>query len=238
MKHPLIGISTNLRPPEGTEKLQHSLPAAYVHSIQAAHGLPLLLPVDIDLITLRGLFDHIDGLLLTGGADLNPQTYQQDSHPAVMAALHAQDRSELALARWALDEHKPLLCICRGQQVLNVALGGNLIQHIPEMIENALKHTGAPGTYDESFHDVQIDPESQLARILKQTQFQVNSTHHQSVDTPGAGLRISARSADGVVEGIEYPDHPHAIAVQWHPERMLQQSNMLALFEGLVNACQ
>jgi len=193
---------------------------AYSRAIAAAGGVPLLMPALADDQPLRGLFDAIDGLLLPGGADLQPSTYGESPHPLLGAVDPPLDDAELRLARWALEEEKPVLGICRGQQCLNVAAGGGLIQDIASQVPSALVHRVEPRS--AIAHSVRVvEPESRLGEILGPGELPVNSLHHQAVGAIAPGFEVVAVASDGVVEGIERPGHPFALAVQFHPEELV-----------------
>jgi putative glutamine amidotransferase len=176
--------------------------------------------------------------MLTGGEDIGPAHYGQRPEAWTGQADEERDRSELGLVRRWLATGKPLLAICRGHQLLNVASGGALYQEISTYIPNALDHGYVPGRpMEQAVHVVNIEPESRLSEVLDAIRVEVNSAHHQAVVKPGENLRIVARASDGVVEATEDPDHPFCLSVQWHPEAMLKISDsMLPLFAAFVEA--
>jgi putative glutamine amidotransferase len=178
-----------------------------------------MLPPIGDADVLRDQFNLLDGLLLPGGADIAPSFYGADPHPEQDPADVHLDEAELTLARWALSEKKPVLGICRGQQVMNVAAGGTLYQDIPTEISAPLVHRSSERS--ALIHEITIETDSRLANLIGVTAVGVNSMHHQSVRELAAGFLISARSADAVIEAIELADHPYAIAVQFHPEELV-----------------
>ncbi len=181
--------------------------------------------------------DSLDGLLLTGGGDLDPACYGGAPHPALREVDVARDRLELAAAREALRRGMPVLGICRGAQVLGVALGGRLVQDIPTEVAGAERH--APrGRGEVARHWVQIAPDSLLARILGARRVRVNSAHHQANGEPGPGVKVVARSPDGVVEAIEAEGGGFAVGVQWHPERMPRAPRQRRLLEAFVQAAR
>jgi putative glutamine amidotransferase len=192
---------------------------AYTEALAAAGLVPLVLPPLAPDIAMRAL-DGIAGLVLTGGEDLDPARYRVARHPAGGEPHAARDACELALTRLARERAIPTLAICRGAQVVNVAFGGTLIQDIPAERTGALDHNPR-GARRERVHVVQIDSGSELARAVGTTEIATNSSHHQSVDRLGDGLRITARTADGIVEGLESEDPAWwMVAVQWHPEEL------------------
>jgi putative glutamine amidotransferase len=187
---------------------------------------------------LRALYQRLGGVLFSGGGDLDPVLYGATLHPTLGGVSAERDRTELALVRWAVDEARPFFGICRGQQLLNVALGGTLYRDISEHA-GALKHT-YDGQTESTLrsHEIQVEEETRLARILNTPVLTVNSLHHQAVRVVASPLTISARAPDGLVEAIELPAHPFGLAVQWHPECLLDAPEMLGLFEAFVQAAR
>ena len=220
---PLIGIScSRTRDREGT--VRFSVPVAYVERVVEAGGRPLVLPT-VGAGEARAYLDVVDGVLLSGGDDVDPDLYGAERHPEVTGVDRARDEFEISLARAADETKTPLFGICRGVQVMNVAYEGSLVQH------QEGHRIDAEGT-----HDVEVDPRARLAAILGGTTFPVNSRHHQAVDRCAARLRVVARSLDGTVEGAEGDDHPFLVGVQWHPERMGGEASTRRLFEAFVEA--
>jgi putative glutamine amidotransferase len=203
---------------QGWEKPGVAAPAPYVEALQRAGALEaILMPVGIDDADAGEILDRFDGLLLLGGGDLHPQEYDQERRETVYGVVPHRDRFEIALARAAVDRGLPTLAICRGHQVLNVALGGALDQHISDRA-GVLAHgkPGVPG--GSSVHDVDLDPGSRLAEAMGVTHASVSSHHHQAVDRTGDGLRVTACAPDGIVEGIELDGDAWIVGAQWHPE--------------------
>jgi putative glutamine amidotransferase len=187
---------------------------------------------------LPGVLDQVDGLLLTGGVDVEPAEYGEEPHPTVETD-KVRDDYELALAREALARDLPLLAICRGAQVLNVAAGGTLVQDIPSAQPAALGHQ--IDRKDAVAHEVHVEPGTCLARLLDRRlsvdrSIPVNSRHHQSVKQPAPGFVVSATAPDGIVEAIEKPAAPFCVGVQWHPENFWQTGEFNELFQGLIEA--
>jgi putative glutamine amidotransferase len=210
MMPPIIGLTTYAR----NEAKQFQLPAAYIDALVRAGGAPALLPpVDVDP---AAWLDRCDGLILTGGGDIDPATYGGACHPTNYMMDRQRDAIELALVREALRRELPLLAICRGIQVLNVALGGTLIPHIPDAVGEEVPHRLPPR--EPTKHTVEILPDSHLAEILECAACVPVSWHHQAIGRLGAGLRVVARAPDGIIEAVEMPGKPRLIAVQWHPE--------------------
>jgi putative glutamine amidotransferase len=194
------------------------VPRSYVSAVARAGGLPLLLVPDERIRQApERVLALIDGLLLAGGADIDPTSYNAPRHPRTVESCPERDLFEIALARAAIDAELPLLGICRGMQLLNVALGGTLHQHIPDLPGSAV-HLRHAGSFSEADHPLRTEPGSLAERILGPTP-KALSHHHQAVDAIGAGLIVSARAeADGLIEAIELPGPGFVLGVQWHPE--------------------
>jgi putative glutamine amidotransferase len=207
---PAIGITTYGDTTEGA----FSLPPGYVHAVRRAGGLPLLIaPGETRWETL---FAHLDGLILAGGGDICPSRYGGAGHETIYNLDAVRDESELQLARQALDRRIPILAICRGLQLLNVALGGSLHAHVPDVFGEDTLHRAPPR--QPTTHAVHVSAPSSLHRVLQCETFACRSWHHQAVDRLGEGCRVVAQASDGVVEALELADHPQVLAVQWHPE--------------------
>jgi putative glutamine amidotransferase len=199
------------------------VPADYVRSVAAAGGAPLLVPPGADLEVTLGV---VDGLVFTGGSDLDPVLYGAESHPETSGVIRERDDFELSLMRLALERDVPMLAICRGSQVLNVALGGNLEQHVPDRVGTE-SHREVPGVFSE--HGVDVVGDTRLASVLTASD-RVKSHHHQGFGDLGKGLRVAAQAPDGTVEAVEDPSRQFTVGVLWHPEA----GDDLALFEALV----
>jgi len=233
VSRPVIGvtISYSYRNPE-----IFTLRDDYVRAVERAGGLPVVLapgrPEDA-----ADLLRSVDGLMLTGGADVDPSLYGEPRHQTVTTVIPERDAFEIALCREALRKDQALLAICRGQQVLNVATGGTLIQDIPSQVSGAGDHDPETERW-ETVHQVRILPRTRLREILERETIDVNSFHHQAVRGLGQGLVVSAMSTeDGVIEGIELPGRRMAVGVQWHPEAFWDQpDDFQPLFDALVKA--
>jgi putative glutamine amidotransferase len=206
-------------------------PRAYVRAVQRSGGLALVLPPDEAAVADPDLLlERVDALLLAGGADLDPASYGAEPHPETKGTWPERDRFELALTRAALERDMPVLGICRGMQLLNVALGGTLVQHLPE-VAGTDSHRTTAGTFSE--HRVRLDPESLACSAAGVEGFVVWSHHHQGLDRIGEGLKVSGWSLDDdLVEAIELPDRRFALGVIWHPEEDEESRVIAALIDA------
>jgi putative glutamine amidotransferase len=211
----------------------------YLASVEQAGARARILEVSE---SARKVLDEVDAILLTGGGDVDPVFYGEDRHPLTHDAEPGRDEFEIDLARRAMAGDVPVLAICRGAQVLNVAAGGTLVQDIPSAVASGLTHSIAePKNLD--CHDIDVVPGTKLSAVLGDSiaaacSCRVNSRHHQSVGRPGEGLIVSARARDGVIEGIEKPDAAFCIGVQWHPENFWQSGEFTPLFAAFVRAAR
>jgi len=213
------------------------VPAGYAAAVEAAGGIPVILPV-LAPEKAPEVLEHLQGLLLSGGVDLDPSHYGEDPLPGLGKVTPERDAFELALARRALAAGVPVLGICRGVQVLNVAAGGTLFQDLGSQLEKVLKHRQEAPRWHES-HAVRLDPSSRMAAILGVTEARVNSFHHQAVRVVAPGLRAVAWAPDGVIEAVESVDGGFALGVQWHPEEMWDRYPLhLKPFSALVEAAR
>ena len=225
---PVVGITTYVTDARfGAWNVESALvPTAYVSAVERAGGRPLLVPPSQDGVDET--LDALHGLIFSGGPDLDPGTYGQEPHPETAADTPERDRCELALLGAALGRDLPVLAVCRGSQILNVSLGGDLLQHLPEVVGDE-KHKHSAGTFSD--HDVAVAPGTQLAGLLGE-HAPVKSHHHQGFGKLGEGLREAAWAEDGTLEAVEDPSKPFALGVLWHPEEGEDQR----LFEALVEA--
>jgi putative glutamine amidotransferase len=236
MTRPLIGITT-ARVLNNSNIHVMSVAEAYVQAVYQAGGLPVLIPLGIAASDLDSLLERLDGLLFTGGGDIEPERYGGQPHPRVYDVDLDRDNLELSLVAMVAQQGMPFLGICRGFQVINVAFGGGLYEDILDQHTGALKHDYFPGyPRDQLVHPVQVTPGSRLAEILGQTQVEVNSLHHQGVRQVPPALRTTALAPDGIPEAVELPGHPFGLAVQWHPEWLQAHASMRNLFEVFVEA--
>lgn len=238
---PIIGLTTYRKVAAQTTPLPlMALMPSYIDAVSAAGGVPVLIPLGIDEDALRALLEQLDGLVLTGGGDIAGDLYQSEHADFIFDVDSDRDRVEFFLAREAIAQQKPLLAICRGHQMLNVALGGTLYEDVLEWMPGAIKHDFF-GVFPRNHqaHAVTIETGSQLARTLGRQETAVNSLHHQGIRDLAPGLAATAHAPDGLIEGVEAFDHPFAVGVQWHPENLIEDDPvMLSLFRGLVDAAR
>lgn len=230
---PIIGITCNLID-NGTV---HSLNVDYARAVEAAGGMPVILPAACTECTGQ-LLHILDGLILSGGGDLDPSCFGEEPVPGLGEITPERDLFELELTRQALKADLAILAICRGVQVLNVAMGGTLYQDINSQLGQVLKHRQDAPRWHAS-HKVNIKNGSLLSRILQSREIRVNSLHHQAINKVGYGLKVSAQAADGIIEGVESDNHKFVVGVQWHPEAMWMKDQVqLRLFTALVEAAK
>lgn len=239
-RKPLIGLTTYRKvAAQSTPIPLFALMPTYVNAVSAAGGVPLLIPLGLDEASLQTLLDGLDGLLLTGGGDIDAEAYGSDRPDLILDVDTDRDRVELFLARAAFEQHKPTLAICRGHQMLNVALGGTLYEDITSLKPNAIRHDyfgEFPRTHRP--HTVTVEPGSKLADVLPAAiEIGVNSLHHQGIRDLAPGLVPVAFAPDGLIEAVEAADRPFMVGVQWHPENLaVDDPAMLALFQNFVAA--
>ena len=245
MTRPLIGIpGQTLQVIDGIpEGLPHSwvMNSRYYLAAAEAGAVPVMVPLlEDDEQTLRAVYERLDGLLLAGGVDMDPRTFGEAPHPRLGKTDHARDAVELTLARWAIEDRKPVLGLCRGHQVLNVALGGTLWQDIEAQVPEAIKHDYFPTAgYARDFlaHEVAVAPGSRLEAAFRTQSVPVNSMHHQAVKRLAPALVAAAHSRDGLVEAIESGTEHFLVGVQWHPEVFEHRDQRTAsLFQAFVAA--
>jgi len=223
---PVIGITTYVTSAKWSywDEQAALVPAAYVDAVERAGGRALLVPPSVEGVDET--LDALDGAVFSGGSDLDPNLYEQEPHDETVGIHPERDRAELALLQAALARDMPVLAVCRGSQVLNVALGGDLVQHLPDVVGDE-KHKHTPGTFAD--HDVTLENGTRLASLLGD-RAPVKSHHHQGFGRVGDGLRVAAHAEDGTVEAVEDPQRRFALGVLWHPEA----GEDMRLFEELV----
>lgn len=232
---PLIGVTPDLKP-ESVLGVRNQ----YLESVTRAGGIPVLLPISVDEADIREVFSRLDGLLITGGADVDPKLYGEEKSSACGELSPERDRLEMMFAKLAVEHDLPILGICRGCQVLNVVYGGTLIQDIPTELGIPMNVHRQPEDYAVVTHGVTIEPGTLLAQIDGPGEIRVNSRHHQAVKALGEGLVLNGRSsADGIVESFNDPSKRFMLGVQWHPEMLShERPEALALFRALVDAAR
>ncbi len=215
----------------------------YILTLTAAGAIPFMIPL-VDDETLRGISDELDGVFLPGGADIDPLTYGREPHPLCDRTDPARDRVEVALARWALAEGRPVLGVCRGMQLLNVAAGGTLYHDLAEQHPGAIKHdyfpfAGSHFSRDHLAHEVEVLEGSHIASVFGAGRLPVNSMHHQGIRDLGRGLTPTAYAPDGLIEAIEGTGDNYLVAVQWHPEALTDShSPSRQLFAEFIDAAR
>ncbi len=238
MSHPRIGVTGVTR--QWDNQLRTGVNASYVRAVLVAGGIPVLLLPECSPQESIDLFGACDALLLTGGEDVDPACYGAEPHAKLGSVDRRRDANELALVTDARARGLPILAICRGIQLLNVAFGGSLIQDIPSQRRSAIDHNPATPR-DQAAHLITITDGSRLGQVLEATEFRANSFHHQAIDRVGEGLVVSARSPDGLIEGVESSDPLEwIIGVQWHPEELASttETGELQLFAAMVTAAR
>jgi putative glutamine amidotransferase len=199
-----------------------------------------LIPCGLQEATLRALYGRLDAVLIPGGGDVDPRHYGAEKHPLTDRIDPERDETELTVTRWAMEDDLPLFGICRGHQVMNVAMGGTLVQDIPSQVDTEITHyVSKEMPRSTQGHEVRIQPASRLAGIIGATAVAVNSYHHQSVERPAPTARVTAHAPDGIVEALEVPDRRFILSVQWHPEDMVGDDEaMQRLFDAFVDAAR
>jgi putative glutamine amidotransferase len=243
-RRPIIGITTQTL--HSIDGIPEALPESWVMNqrysrvVAGVDGLPVMIPLLDDEDTLRAIYDRMDGVLIPGGVDLDPATYGEAPLPTCGRLDPARDRVELQLTRWAIDEGKPLFGLCRGLQIMNVALGGTLYQDIAAQRGDAIKHDYFPTagfSRDHLAHPVTVTAGSRLDALVGTAPLEVNSMHHQAVKELAPGLVSTAVAPDGLIEALESPGEQFLLGVQWHPEALTDRDHrMHRLLTGFVRA--
>ncbi len=243
---PLIGVTTSeVRRAETVTPMQEGDPPrkemalglTYLRAIEDAGGLPVVIP-PLPPDAVEALLQRFDGICLSGGPDIHPRIYGEDEHPELGPTEPDLDLAELVVARSADKLGVPVLAICRGAQALNIARGGTLFQHIPELEQTGAIEHRQDNLSDDATHRVRIEPESKLADVLGEQEVWVNSFHHQAIASLGEGLKAVAWAEDDLIEGVEDPEREFVIGVQWHAETLDHRPEGAALFRRFVEATQ
>jgi gamma-glutamyl-gamma-aminobutyrate hydrolase PuuD len=231
-RRPVVGIAAHqvLVDESGFSLLHFVAAAPYVKAVQRAGAIPIVLPVvdPADRDEVDRVLDAVDALVVTGGCDVDPERYGEAVAPETGPVDARRDETELALCRAVIERDQPTLCVCRGIQVLNVALGGTLTQHVPVHSRD--------DAYNETVHEVTLAPDSRIAHALGVTTLGVNTLHHQTVAELGPRARAVGWADDGTIEAIEVEGAPHVLGVQWHPEMLRHRPEHLALFRALLES--
>lgn len=231
---PIIGIACGHEARDGRDR--YYVNTVNIRMVAEAGGVPVLLPNPLDEDKLKAALELVDGLYLPGGVDVDPHLYGEEPLSGMGSFDPDWDALDVVAAQVALERNVPVLGICRGMQVLNVAAGGTLYQDIPSQVPGALKHAQRGPRWAAS-HAVQLDEDSRLAKTFGETELRINSYHHQSVKDVAPGFRAVAKAPDGVIEAIESTMHRYALGVQWHPELMVEREPMYkALFADFIEA--
>jgi putative glutamine amidotransferase len=234
---PIIGITTN------QSKTVYGQPTimlmqSYVNAVMGAGGVPVLIPSLVAEDGWDALYARLDGILFSGGGDIGPEYSPGDPHPRIDDVDPARDSIELKMVQAAASDGKPFLGICRGCQVMNVALGGTLYTHVPDQLPNALDHSYPGNMRTVLVHEIKIEEGTRIAEIFGEPIIRVNSLHHQGLKDIPPSIRVAGHAPDGLVEAIELPKHPFGLAVQWHPEWLTDQEPTRNLFRNFVQAAE
>jgi putative glutamine amidotransferase len=232
---PLIGITTN-QSSNAYGQPTIMLMQSYVNAVMQAGGVPVLIPSLIAEDGWDAIYSRLEGILFSGGGDISLDFFSGDPHPRIDDVDPARDSIELKFIQTAASDGKPFLGICRGCQVVNVALGGTLYTHIPDQLSNALDHDYPGNKRTVLVHEVKIEEGTHVAEIYGVPIIKVNSLHHQGLKDIAPSLRVAGHSPDGLAEAVELPDHPFGLAVQWHPEWLTDQESTRNLFRKFVTA--
>ena len=232
---PLIGITTN-QSKNANGQPTIMLMQSYINAVIQSGGVPVLIPSLIAEDGWDAVYSRLDGILFSGGGDIGLEYSPGEPHPRIDDVDLARDSIELKMVQAAASDGKPFLGICRGCQVVNVALGGNLYTHIPDQLPNALDHSYPGNMRTVLVHEIKIDEGTQIAEIFGEPIIKVNSLHHQGLKDIAPSIRAAGHAPDGLIEAIELPDHPFGLAVQWHPEWLTDQEGTRNLFRKFVQA--
>lgn len=236
MSKPIIGLT----PSHDTQTNDISMRPTYLNAVKAAGGIPLVLPLEIEKSDLQDLVNLLDGFLFTGGPDIHPFLFGEETHSDCGNVSTKRDSLELMLLPMVIEQKKPILAVCRGIQLVNIGLGGTIYQDIPSQYPKdfPIAHK-QPFYYTIPSHTVTITPQTKLAEICQQPSIKVNSMHHQAVKDVAPGCIVSGVGPDGLIEAIEMPEYPFFIGVQWHPEYLWEQDQAAAnLFSQFIKACK
>lgn len=233
MPKPLIGVTTY----NTVNKFDRDISAVqhtYIRAVAQGGGIPVLIPAILEDQDRMELYSRLQGVLFSGGGDISLKYFKGDEHPKIADVDDYRDVTELTLLKRSANDGKPFLAICRGVQVMNVALGGTLYTHIPDQFDTSIEHS--QDEFTTIAHPVNIDEDSRMAEIFGETLLQVNSLHHQALKDVASSLKVVGHAPDGVIEAVELLGHPYGMGVQWHPEWLTDQPVMRRLFKSFVDA--
>lgn len=235
---PLIGIPCHAGRRAETDRPIYYNNRSYIQAVERAGGTPILIPILDDLSGLEVLFPRLDGILISGGIDVDPHNYHEEPHPLLGDTNPHLDELEIDLVRWAVHDNVPIMGICRGMQVMNVAMGGTLYQDISAEVPGSLRHANWDLPRNKIIHRVSLLPGSRMEAILGVREVSVNSLHHQAVKEPGEGVVICGVAEDNIPEMLEVPSQRFMVAVQCHPEELYQEHPVWSrLFQAFISAC-
>ena len=235
---PLIGLPCQADYREGSGRPIYCNNRAYVHALEHAGGVPVLIPMVNDTETLTTLLGRLDGILFSGGVDIQPVHYGEDPHALLGEVDQQLDELELTMVHWALQENLPTLGVCRGMQLVNIAFGGTLYQDVTAQVPGSIQHCKRELPRNTLIHSIHIEEGSRVEEVFGTRELWVNSLHHQAVKEPGRGVRISGRAEDGIAELLEVPEKHFVVAAQGHPEEIYTHEPVWAkLFTAFVEAC-
>lgn len=234
---PIIGLTSGFKNID--ETVFSSIDYDYIMAVSEAGGLPITLPIVKENILTKNYMKEMDGLIFTGGEDISPLLYGENPISQIGAVSFVRDKFEMCLFKSAREHHLPIMGICRGMQLINVALGGTLYQDINKQIEGSLGHRSFNKNLEQPHHKVSLTKDSRLYTLINKKEIGVNSFHHQSVKEIGKDLKAVAYSNDGIIEAIESVDSTFVLGMQWHPERMTHEYPMFKkIFELFISACK
>lgn len=238
MPAPLIGVTTSKIFHPISKLPWTALSKAYSRAVIQAGGIPVLLPNNLPIEHISGFLSRVDGVVFSGGGDIEPARFGGKMHMKVKNINPKRDEIEIQLATKVIETGKPFLGICRGLQVVNVAMGGSLYTHIPDQVETSISHANPVPKYspDHLAHEVEIQAGSLLGKIVGEAKVMVNSRHHQASKDLGKGLKTTALAHDGIIEAVEVSGHPFGLAVQWHPESLPEDGVSQVIFRALVDS--
>ncbi|WP_249871726.1 gamma-glutamyl-gamma-aminobutyrate hydrolase family protein [Oceanobacillus saliphilus] len=233
---PIIGVTASME----TDKAYYSVANRNVKAILAAGGIPIILPYYMEQAEINQISDRIDGLYATGGYDIDPILFGEEPHPQLGTIIPERDQAELALMKIMLEKKKPILGVCRGSQILNIAAGGDMYQDIYSQINKNLLQHSQKAPFDYCSHFVEVKEGTLLHHLTGKSKFRINSFHHQANRAVPDGFQVSGKASDGIIEAIESKIHPFVLGLQWHPEALINERDdpSLKIYQGFIKACR